>query len=168
MTEKKRRSQPKQADKAPKKKIRAKRRKPRKASPRQAKLIQGIHEGKSVRRAAFDAGYSDHSANHAAELLSSEVLRKMCQKRLSLNKVLLRIDEGMDATASFPIVLGPKANQKVEVQTYPNYSERRKAAALAARLIGLDPSAKIEIEGGAGSGQNVTVRFTNVSALQEA
>lgn len=150
------------ADSAAKKKTGAKR---RKASPRQAKLITGIAAGKSVRRAALEAGYSERMASHAGELLSSDALRGICQRTLSLDKVLMRIDEGMDAEETEVIVVGRKGKEKIKLQTYPNFSERRQSSALAARLIGADPSAKIEVKGDLT--QLVKVEFIHVAALSE-
>lgn len=146
-----------------KKKTGAKRRKP---TPRQANLIAGIVAGKSTRQAALDAGYSERMSRHAGELLSSEVLRGFLQKRLSLEKIADRIDEGMDATTSEVIVLGRKGKETVRIEESPNYSERRMSAALAARLIGADPSAKVEVKGD--FNQFIRVEFVNVATLQEA
>lgn len=137
----------------------------RKPSPRQADLIKGVVAGKSVRRAALDAGYSESMANHAGELLSSDALRGFCQRRLSLDKVLTRIDEGLDAEATDVVVIGRKGKEKIELRAFPDYGERRQAAALAARLIGADPANKIEVKGDVV--QLIKVEFVNVAALQE-
>lgn len=119
----------------------------RKTTPRQQRFVQGVLEGKSQRQAALDAGYSERMARHPGELLSTESLRGLCQSRLSLEKILQRIDEGMDATQSQVIVLGRKGKETIETVEGPNYFERRSAAALAAKLIGADPAAKIEVHG---------------------
>jgi phage terminase small subunit len=137
----------------------------RKPTARQASLIKGVVEGKSVRKAALDAGYSPNTAEHAGELLSTEALRGFCQSRLSLDKILARIDEGMDAEVNESIVLGRKGQEKVQTSTYPNYSERRQAAALAAKLVGADPASKIEVKGDLT--QLVKVTFLNVAACAE-
>lgn len=104
-------------------------------------------------------------ANHAGELLSTDALRAFCQQKLSLEKALTRIDEGMDAEETEVIVIGRKGKEKIQLQTCPNFSERRQSAALAARLIGADPSAKIEVKGDLT--QLVKVEFIHVAALQE-
>jgi hypothetical protein len=134
-------------------------------TPRQTNLIQGIIAGKSTRQAALDAGYSERSADNPKELLSTEALRGFCQQRLSIDKVLKRIDEGMDATQSTPIVIGRKGQETIEMVESPNYFERRSAAALAAKLIGADPAAKIEVKGDLT--QFVKVEFVNVAACPE-
>jgi hypothetical protein len=148
--------------KAAKKKTGEKR---RKLTSRQTDLVKGIVSGKSVRRAALDAGYSERMANHAGELLSSDALRGFCQSRLSLEKVLDRIDEGMDAERVETIVLGRKGKETVKFNSSPDYCERRQSAALAARLIGADPANRIEVKGD--MVQLVKVEFVNVAALQE-
>ncbi len=127
--------------------------------------MKGLAAGKSVRQAALDSGYSERMAEHAGELLSSDVLRRFCQERLSLDKVLLRIDEGMDAEISQSLVLGRKGKEKVLTSTFPNYPERRQSAALAARLIGADPAAKIEVKGDLN--HSVKVTFVDVAACAE-
>jgi hypothetical protein len=146
-----------------KKKTGEKRRKP---TPRQSALIKGVVEGKSTRQAALDAGYSERMANHAGELLSTEALRAFCQSRLSLEKILLRVDEGMDAEVTESLVLGRKGKEKVLTSSYPNHTERRQAAALAAKLVGADPAYRIEVKGDINN--FVRVEFVNVDGLAEA
>lgn len=137
----------------------------RNLTPRQTDLIKGVVAGKSVRRAALDAGYSERMASHSTELLSSDTLRSFCQSRLSLDKVLTRIDEGMDAESTEVVVLGRKGDEKIEMRAFPDYGERRQAAALAAKLIGADPASKIEVKGDVNA--VINVRFTNVAACAE-
>lgn len=153
-------SAPKGRAKAAKKRNGAKR---RKLTPRQTNLLKGVVEGKSVRRAALDAGYSERSARHAGELLSTEAMRAIMQSRFSLEKICQRIDEGMDAELSNTVVLGRKGKEKIQVFSYPNHSERRQAAALAAKLIGADPAAKLEVHGDVNT--LVRVEFVDVAAI---
>ena len=139
--------------------------KQRKLSPKQSRLVKGIAEGKSVRSAALDAGYSEASANHAGTLLSTEAMREVMQRRFSLDKICQRINEGMDAEETETVIVGRKGKETVSFQSYPDYSERRQAAALAARLVGADPASKIEVKGDLT--QLVKVEFINVAALAE-
>lgn len=162
MANKKAAASAKRRAKAAKNESGAKRRKP---TPRQTNLIEGIVAGKSTRQAALDAGYSERMANHAGELLGTEALRGFLQKRLSLEKIADRIDEGMDATRSEIIVMGRKGHETVRIEETPDYTERRQSAALAARLIGADPSSKIEVHGDLT--QLVKVHFVNVAACAE-
>lgn len=140
--------------------------KSRKPTKRQADLIKGVIAGKSVHRSALDAGYASGTAEHASKLLSSEVLREFCQRRLSLDKVLQRVDEGMDATSSETVIIGRKGHESVSFHEAPDFGERRQAAALAAKLIGADPSNKIEVKGDVNN--FVRVEFVNVDGLREA
>lgn len=130
--------------------------------PRQKKLLQGIVEGKSVRAAALEAGYSIHTANSPADLLSTDAMRAALQRRLSLDKIIQRIDEGMDAEIVNTIVLGRKGKEKLHISTAPNYFERRSAAALAAKLIGADPASRLEVHGDVNT--LVKVEFIDVAA----
>lgn len=166
MTQRKRRPKAKAGRKPRKKKTGEKRRNP---TPRQAKLIEGIVAGQSTRQAALTAGYSERMADHAGELLSSEVLRGFLQRRLSLEKISDRIDEGMDATIKQTLIIGSKlkGTEQVVVNEFIDYGERRMSAALAAKLIGADPSAKIE-DNGSRNQNSITVNFVHVATLQEA
>lgn len=146
--------------KAAKKKSGEKRRKP---TPRQVHLIAGLAAGKTTRQAALDAGYSMRMADHAGELLGTEALRAFCQRRLSLDKVLMRINEGMDAERVEIVVLGRKGDEQIDVERMPDYSERRQSAALAAKLIGADPASKIEVHGDVTT--LVKVEFVDVAAI---
>lgn len=162
MTQKKAAASAKGRAKAAKKKNGVKR---RKLTPRQTLLLKGMVEGNSVRQAALAAGYSERSANHASELLSTEAMRAELQRRLSLDKIIQRIDEGMDATQSQVVVTGRKGGEHIDHFESPNYFERRSAAALAAKLIGADPSTKIEVKGDLT--QLVKVTFVEVAAVAQ-
>ena len=119
--------------------------KPRKPSVRQAKLIEGVTKGKSVRRAALDAGYSESMAEHATELLGTAALRAAFARFIAPpEKIAQRINEGLDATEKEVVVLGRKGKETIEIRETVDYSERRQYAALASRLTGLDPGVKIE------------------------
>lgn len=139
--------------------------KQRTPTKRQIDLIKGIVAGKSTRQAALAAGYAPNSAEHAGALLSSEVLRGFCQKRLSIDKILARVDEGMDATTDETIIVGRKGKEKISFRQAPDFGERRQAAALAAKLIGADPANKIEVSGEMTA--KVQIEYINVAALQE-
>jgi|SRR5579863_514922 len=152
----------------------AKAKKPRKTrkpslSPRQAKLREGLAEGKSTRRAALDAGYSVHSANKPQELLSRPALREaLAELLVPVEKIAERINEGLDAvvTETYSHVIGSKiqGDDHIELKHVDKiaWSERRKYAVLAARLKGLMPGEKLEIEGEIA--QEVIVRFEHVGS----
>jgi hypothetical protein len=122
-------------------------------SVRQLKLLEGLTAGKSARRAAFDAGYSNYSAGHPAELLERPALRDaLCQMIAPIETIAQRINEGLDATEirTLSRMVGSKrkGTGRIEIQQLElvHWSERRKYAELAIRLMGLDPSIKHEQE----------------------
>jgi hypothetical protein len=147
-----------------KKKTGAKR---RKASVRQTKLIDGVTKGKSVHRAALDAGYSERMARHAGELLSTSALREAFGRYIaSPEKIAQRINEGLDAVEERVIIVGRKGKEKVSIEQTVDYGERRQYAALAARLSSLDPGVKIEHGGQVDT--KVIVEFVDVAAQESA
>jgi hypothetical protein len=122
-------------------------------SVRQQKLLEGLTVGKSARRAALDAGYSKYAAGHPAELLSRPALREtLCQMIAPIALIVQRINEGLDAIEirTFSRMVGSKSKGtgRIEIQQLElvHWSERRKYAELAIRLLGLDPSIKHEQE----------------------
>jgi hypothetical protein len=145
-----------------KKKTGAKR---RKASVRQTKLIDGVTKGKSVHRAALDAGYSERMARHAGELLSTSALREAFGRYIaSPEKIAQRINEGLDATKQEIIITGRKGKEEIDIRDMVDYSERRQYAALAARLSSLDPGVKVEH-----SGQTkMVIEMVDVAAQESA
>ncbi len=125
----------------------------RKLSARQRKLLEGLSAGKSTRRAALDAGYSNYSAGHAAELLDRPALRDALRQMIApIEMIVQRINEGLDATEirTLSRMVGSKSKGtgRIEIQQLElvHWSERRKYAELAIRLLGLDPSIKHEQE----------------------
>jgi hypothetical protein len=105
--------------------------------PRQAKLLEGIVDGKSVHRAALDAGYSPNTADHPADLLGTKSMRAALQQLLpSVEKIALRINEGLDATKTeFAKFEGAITDSRQCV----DFGERRQYAELACKLKELLP-----------------------------
>ena len=125
----------------------------RNLSLRQQKLLEGLTVGKSARRAALDAGYSKYAAGHPGELLSRPALREaLCQMIAPIEMIVQRINEGLDATEirTFSRMVGSKSKGtgRIEIQQLElvHWSERRKYAELAIRLLGLDPGINDEEE----------------------
>lgn len=145
-----------------------KRGKVRKLSIRQTKLLKGVVEGKSVLQAALAAGYSEHTAEHASVLLSTEAMRHELQRRIPLDKIIQRVNEGMDAMRSDSFVIGSKlkGDERIESIDSIDYGERRQAAALAAKLVGADPASKFEIKGDVNN--FIRVEFIDVAAQESA
>ena len=75
--------------------------------------------------------YADSHVFHAGELLSSEALRGFLQKRLSLEKISDRIDEGMDATIKQTLIIGSKL--KGTEQAEPEYAKNDRDEAVHPR-----------------------------------
>lgn len=140
----------------------------RKLSVRQRKLLEGLKVGKSTRRAALDAGYSNYAAGHPAELLDKPALRDaLCQMIAPIEMIAERINQGLDATEvrTFARVVGSKqkGTQRLEIEPVElvNWSERRKYAELAIRLKGLDPSINHDVQE-CNESNSLIVRWENI------
>lgn len=136
-------------------------RKTPKVTPRQSKLIEGILEGKSTRKAALEAGYAEHTAAHPDQLLGTEAVRAQLARLLaSPAKIAQRINEGLDAMVTEFAKFEGRITDKVECI---DFSERRQYAALAARLAGLDPGIKVEQSGAVLN--SIKIQFVNVDGI---
>lgn len=105
--------------------------------PRQAKLLQGLVDGKSVRQAALDAGYSPNTAQHPADVLETKSMRAALKDLIApVEKIALRINEGLDAMKTeFAKFEGKISDSKDCV----DFAERRQYAELACKLKELLP-----------------------------
>lgn len=104
-------------------------------NPRQAVFVEGIADGKSIRAAALDAGYSETHAERGVALTEQPVIKNALRKLLpSVEKIAARINEGMDAvkteTAKFE-------GHITDTQEFVDFGERRNYLELALRLHGL-------------------------------
>lgn len=132
--------------------------------PRQAKLLEGIVEGKSVRAAALEAGYSPQTAAHPEDLLDTVGMRKALAHLIAPpEKIAQRINEGLDAMETKFFQFEGMVSDSRDVIAW---GERRQYAELAARLKGLTPGLPPDPMGDGPS--NITVNFINVAALAEA
>ena len=108
-----------------------------KLPPRKQKYVAGVIEGKSRRRAALDAGYSDAVARHPAERIETADVREAFQvlmRRVApAEKIVQRIAEGLDAVEVRTAVSEGKITDSKE---FTDYEQRRKYAELAAELGG--------------------------------
>lgn len=105
--------------------------------PRQAKLLEGIAKGKSVRSAALDAGYSPMTAQHPSELLDTVAMRAALAKMIApAEKIAQRVNEGLDAEITEFAKFEGRITDSVQLV---DYEQRRKYAELAAKLKGLAP-----------------------------
>ncbi len=103
---------------------------------KQARFVEGLTEGKSARRAALEAGYSESSADHATTEILPVVERafgEVIRKAIPVERLVQRLDEGLDAVevkvASFE---GKITDQK----KFADYGERRAYAELIVKLSG--------------------------------
>jgi len=131
--------------------------------PRQAKLLEGLVEGKSVRAAALEAGYSANTAAHPEDLLDTVAMRKALNHLLAPpEKIAARINEGLDAmeTRFFQF-----QGEVTEARNVIAWGERRAYAELAARLKGLTPG--LPFDPNTDGPSNITVNYINVAALAE-
>jgi hypothetical protein len=106
--------------------------------PRQAKLVEGIADGKSVRRAALDAGYSPNTAQHPADLLQTKSVRAAMRALIApIEKIAQRINEGLDAEKT---EFAKFEGQISDSRNCIDFGERRQYAELACKLRELMPS----------------------------
>lgn len=105
--------------------------------PRQQKLLQGLVDGKSVRKAALDAGYSKNTAQHPADVLETQSMRQALRGLLAPpEKIAQRINEGLDAMKTeFAKFEGAITDTRECV----DFAERRQYAELACKLKELMP-----------------------------
>jgi hypothetical protein len=107
--------------------------------------VEGLTEGKSARRAALDAGYSEASADHAtteilpaAERAFGEVIRSS----IPVERLVQRLDEGLDAVE---IKVAASEGKITDEKTFADYGERRAYAELIVKLGGhFVPTSRIE------------------------
>jgi hypothetical protein len=161
MTQRKRRPKAK-AGRKPRKKKTVKNRV--RLTPRQSKLLKGIIvEGKSVHKAALEAGYSPRTAHNPGDLLDTRKMREALSQLLTpIEEVAARINEGLDAERTEFAKFEGRISDQVDCV---DFEQRRKYAELNLRLRGLltDP----ELDGGKPP-DSITVNFVHVATLQEA
>lgn len=120
------------AKQKPRKSPKAKTRKP---TPRQSNLIDGIIDGKSVRAAALQAGYSEHTAAHPDELLNTQAVRIALANLIApIEKLAQRINEGLDAEKTEFAKFEGRISDKVNCV---DFEQRRQYVQLAGRFKGL-------------------------------
>ena len=117
----------------------------RRPTIRQGRFAEGLAEGKSARRAAREAGYSESSADHATTEILPVVERafgEVIRSAIPVERLVQRLNEGLDAVevkvASFE---GKITDQKA----FADYAERRAYAELIVKLGGhFVPTNRIE------------------------
>jgi hypothetical protein len=117
----------------------------RRPTVKQAGFVEGLIEGKSARRAALDAGYSESSADHATteilpvvERAFGEVIRKV----IPVERLVQRLNEGLDAVE---VKVAASEGKFTDQREFVDYGERRAYADLIVKLGGhFVPTSRIE------------------------
>ncbi len=117
----------------------------RKPTVRQARFAEGLAEGKSARRAAREAGYSDSSADHATTEILPVVERafgEVIRSKIPVERLVRRLNEGLDAVeVKVTAFEGKITDQKAFV----DFGERRAYAELIVKLGGhFVPTSRVE------------------------
>jgi hypothetical protein len=105
-------------------------------APKRRRFVAGLIEGKSMRRAALDAGYTESMADNAGLKIlpgAREELKKELGRKVPHAKLVQRIVEGLNAKE---IKLAQFQGKYTDKRHVVNYSERRRYAELAAKLLG--------------------------------
>ena len=104
---------------------------------RQAKYITGLSEGKSRRKAALDAGYSQACADNPRDTIEGptvrEELAKIMLRYVDPRKIGKRIAEGLDAVETRIFQHRGVITDSIDLVAW---GERRKYIALAAEYAG--------------------------------
>lgn len=129
-------------------------------APKRRRFVEGLIVGKSMRRAALDAGYTQAMADNAGNEIMPRV-RKEFQEQLRRKvphaKLIQRIAEGLNAKETR---LAQFEGDYTDQRHLVNYSERRRYAELALKILGFLVE-KVEV-GGSEEGPvnlNITVKF---------
>jgi hypothetical protein len=106
----------------------------RKPTVRQARFAEGLAEGKSARRAAREAGYSESSADHATTEILPVVERafgEVIRSAIPVERLVERLNEGLDAVEIKVAVFEGKITDQ---KAFADYGERRAYAELIVKL----------------------------------
>ena len=117
----------------------------RRPTARQARFVGGLTDGKSARRAALDAGYSESSADHATTEILPVVERafgEVIRKAIPVERLVQRLDEGLDAVE---IRVASFEGKITDYCSFVAYGERRAYAELIVKFGGyFVPTSRIE------------------------
>ncbi len=117
----------------------------RKPTARQAKFVEGLTKGKSARRAALDAGYSESSADHATTEILPAAERAFCEvirRAIPVERLVQRLNEGLDAVE---VKVAASDGKITDQREFVDYGERRAYAELIVKLGGhFVPTSRIE------------------------
>lgn len=112
---------------------------------KQASFVEGLVEGKSARRAALDAGYSESSAAHATtEILPvvERVFGEVIRTAIPVERLVQRLDEGLDAVE---VKVATSEGKITDQREFTDFGERRAYAELIVKLGGhFVPTSRVE------------------------
>ena len=106
---------------------------------RRQRFVDGMVSGKSMKQAALDAGYSEHTAITACRDIMPHVrdtFRQALHHRISVGKLSDTVAAGLDAEETQFFAHEGKVMDERNVIAW---GERRRYAELASRLMGVDP-----------------------------
>jgi hypothetical protein len=119
----------------------------RKPTVKQARFVEGLTEGKSARRAALDAGYSESSADHATTEILPVVERafgEVIRSSIPVGRLVQRLDEGLDAVE---VKVAAFEGKITDQRAFVDYGQRRAYAELIVKLGGhFVPTSRIEAQ----------------------
>ena len=105
-------------------------------SPKRRKFVQGLIDGKSMRRAALDAGYTPSMAKNASHRImpaAREEFEAELERRIPEAKLVQRIAEGLDAVETR---LAQYKGKFTSGQRLVAWESRRRYVELACKLKG--------------------------------
>jgi uncharacterized protein with PIN domain len=108
----------------------------RKPTVRQARFVEGLAEGKSARRAAREAGYSESSADHATTEILPVVERafgEVIRSAIPAERLVRRLNEGLDAVE---VKVAAFEGKITDHKAFADFGERRAYAELIVKLGG--------------------------------
>lgn len=118
----------------------AKKKSPKKSEAKAAKqrrFVSGLIDGKSMRKAALDAGYTESMADKAGEKIlpgAQTEFQQELERAIPRARLIKRISEGLDARETKLLSF---KGEYTEAKHLVAWSERRRYAELIAKLQGL-------------------------------
>jgi hypothetical protein len=106
-------------------------------NPRKRRFLKGVLEGKSMRKSAIEAGYSQQMADTACRRIMPSVREQFqaeLAKRIPLGKLTRRLAEGLDAHET---KLFAHEGKVIEERTVIDFGQRRFYIELTSKLMGL-------------------------------
>jgi hypothetical protein len=131
-------------------------------SPKRRRFVEGLIDGKSMRRAAVDAGYSESMAKNAgARIMPGAIaeFQALLSRKIPQSMLVQRIAEGLDARKTkFACFEGDFTDKRSMV----DFEARRRYVELACKLMGyLKEKVEISTEDNAPVAFNLQVNFVS-------